>query len=104
MRHTYGRGLAGAVGPRHPVTVPGRDREAEGVHGGGVAVALGELACLDHDRYRSAGWVGRSAQQRTLRQVTVPAGWGRAKEGRARGGRSDVLPRAEWLTVEGGCN
>jgi hypothetical protein len=28
----------------------GRDGEAEGVHGGGVAVALGELVCLDHDR------------------------------------------------------
>src|SRR3712207_1920747 len=45
--------------------------------GGDGADALGELACLDHDRDLSCGWGWvRSAQQRTLRQVTVPAGWG----------------------------
>ncbi len=43
--------------------------------GGDGADALGELVRLDRDRdlFCGWGWV-RSAQQRTLRQVTVPAG------------------------------
>ena len=89
--HAHGRGLAGAVRAEEPGDGPGRDREAEGVHGGGVAVALGELACLDHDRDRSGGWGGTSAQQRTLRQVTVPAGG--ASEGWSGAGRA-VMPAA----------
>src|ERR671921_2786033 len=60
--------------------------------GGDGADALGELACLDHDRdlFCGWGWV-RSAQQRTLRQVTVPAGG--ASEGWSGAGRA-VTPAA----------
>src|SRR3954463_11545850 len=83
--------LPAPFGPK-PGDGPGRDREAERVHGGGVAVALGELVCLDHDRDRSGGWGwNRSAQQRTLRQVTVPAGG--ASEGWSGAGRA-VTPAA----------
>ena len=85
------RGLAGAVRAEEPGDGPGRDPEAEGVHGGGVAVALGELACLDHDRTFLGDRVGRSAQQRTLRQVTGTAG--RASEGWSGAGRA-VTPAA----------
>src|SRR3954469_19914071 len=46
--------------------------------------------------------VGRSSQQRTLRQVTVPAGG--ASEGWSTPGReSGLLRRAERLVVEAGC-
>src|SRR5438874_13532872 len=83
--------LPAPFGPRNPVTAPGRDREAEGVHGGGVAVALGELVCLDHDLDRSGEGAGRSAQQQTLRQATAPAGG--ASEGWSGAGRA-VMPAA----------
>src|SRR4051794_11241256 len=45
------------------------------------------------------GW-DRSAQQRTLRQVTVPARG--ASEGWSGAGRA-VMSAAEWLRVEAGC-
>jgi hypothetical protein len=61
----HGRGPAGAVRAEEPRDGPGRDRGAEGGHGGGAAVALGQLACLDHDRDRrgdgSPGWAVRPA-------------------------------------------
>src|SRR3954451_2222717 len=46
--------------------------------------------------------VGRSAQQRTLRQVTVPAG-GASEGWSGPGGQSGLLRRAERLVVEAGC-
>src|SRR4029453_1100816 len=70
-----GRGLAGAVRAEEPGDGPGRDREAEGVHGGGVAVALGELACLDHDRDRSGGWGGTECSTANTETGDRAHGW-----------------------------
>jgi hypothetical protein len=42
---------------------------------GELATNIGSLVRLDYDRTFLGDRVGRSSQQRTLRQVTVPAGW-----------------------------
>src|SRR5215213_3154517 len=69
-------GLAGAVRAEEPGDRPGRDREAEGVHGGGVAVALGELVCLDHDRDRSGGCGGTEWSAADAEAGDRARGWG----------------------------
>src|SRR6185312_2247913 len=67
--------LPAPFGPRNPGDGPRRDREAEGVHGGGVAVALGELACLDHDRDRSVGWGGTECSTANTETGDRAHGW-----------------------------
>ena len=64
----------------------GRDGEAEGVHGGLVAVALSELVCLDHDRDRSGGWGGTECSTANAETGDRARGWGeRGMVGRGAG-------------------
>src|SRR5829696_2837660 len=82
--------LPAPFGPRNPVRA-GRDREAEGVHGGGVTVALRELVCLDHDRDRSGGWGGTECSAADAEAGDRARGWG---ERRMVGWGRAVMPAA----------
>ena len=62
----------------------------------------GELAASVMTGTVPGDGVGRSAQQRTLRQVTVPAG-GASEGWLGAGGQSRLLRRPEWLAVGAGC-
>ena len=83
--HAHGRGLADAVRAEEPGDGAGRDCEAEGVHSDGVAVALGELVRLDHDRDRSGGWGGTERSAADAEAGDRARGWGE-REGWSGGG------------------
>ena len=62
-QHLHGGRFAGAVGAQVAENLAGTNGEADAVHGGNPAVALGQIADLEHDSGFSSTTLCRNLQE-----------------------------------------